>query len=121
MCIRDRSGVVPGNHAGSDPGVDVAGAAGPGHFKATQSHHTGISGVEGVAGGFISSQAVAGVGILHQSGVVQGGFHVGVILGVEIVGVVGEGHEVHVLSLIHISTPSTAISWAPSSPRSRRT
>ena len=90
-------GVVAGDHAGGVEGVDVAGAAGPCHLEAAQRHHgTGVLGVEGIDGALIGAPAVVGVGVLHQRGVIQSALHVSIGLGVEVVGVVGEGHELHV-------------------------
>ena len=39
---------------------------------------------------------MVGVGILHQRGVIQSALHVSIGLGVEVVGVVGEGYELYV-------------------------
>ena len=89
--------VVAGDHAGGVEGVDMAGTAGPGHLEAAQGHHgAAICGVEGGDGVLIGLPAVAGVGILDQGGVIESALHIGVILGIEIVGVVGEGHELDV-------------------------
>ena len=89
--------VVAGDDAGSIEGVDMAGAAGPGHLEAADGHHVaGVVLVELGDGVLVGLPAVAGIGILDQGGVIEGGLHIGGILGIEIVGVVGEGHELDV-------------------------
>ena len=75
----------------------MAGTAGPGHFEAAQGHHVaGVFIVELGDGVLVGLPAVVGIGILDQGGVIQSTLHIGVILGIEIVGVVGEGHELDV-------------------------
>ena len=92
-----QSAVVAGDDAGGIEGVDMAGAAGPGHLEATDGHHVaGVVLVELGDGVLVGLPAVAGIGILDQGGVIEGGLHIGGILGIEIVGVVGEGHELDV-------------------------
>ena len=89
--------VVAGDDAGGIEGVDMAGAAGPGHLEAADGHHVaGVVLVELGDGVLVGLPAVAGIGILDQGGVIEGGLHIGGILGIEIVGVVGEGHELDV-------------------------
>ena len=89
--------VVAGDDAGGIEGVDMAGTAGPGHLEAAQGHHVaGVVLVELGDGVLVGPPAVAGIGILDQGGVIEGGLHIGGILGIEIVGVVGEGHELDV-------------------------
>ena len=89
--------VVAGDDAGGVEGVDMAGAAGPGHLEAADGHHVaGVVLVELGDGILVGLPAVAGIGILDQGGVIEGGLHIGGILGIEIVGVVGEGHELDV-------------------------
>ena len=89
--------VVAGDDAGGIEGVDMAGAAGPGHLEAADGHHvTGVVLVELGDGVLVGLPAVAGIGILDQGGVIEGGLHIGGILGIEIVGVVGEGHELDI-------------------------
>ena len=89
--------VVAGDDAGGVEGVDMAGAAGPGHLEAADGHHVaGVVLVELGDGVLVGLPAVAGIGILDQGGVIEGGLHIGGILGIEIVGVVGEGHELDV-------------------------
>ena len=89
--------VVAGDDAGGIEGVDMAGAAGPGHLEAADGHHVaGVVLVELGDGVLVGPPAVAGIGILDQGGVIEGGLHIGVGLGIEIVGVVGEGHELDV-------------------------
>ena len=92
-----QSAVVAGDDAGGVEGVDMAGAAGPGHLEAADGHHVaGVVLVELGDGVLVGLPAVAGIGILDQGGVIEGGLHIGGILGIEIVGVVGEGHELDV-------------------------
>ena len=89
--------VVAGDDAGGIEGVDVAGTAGPGHLEAAQGHHVaGVVLVELGDGVLVGLPAVAGIGILDQGGVIESALHIGVGLGIEIVGVVGEGHELDV-------------------------
>ena len=89
--------IVAGDDAGGIEGVDMAGAAGPGHLEAADGHHVaGVVLVELGDGVLVGLPAVAGIGILNQGGVIEGGLHIGVVLGIEIVGVVGEGHELDV-------------------------
>ena len=89
--------VVAGDHAGGVEGVDMAGTAGPGHFEAAQGHHVaGVFVVELGDGVLVGLPAVVGIGILDQGGVIEGALHIGTIFGIEIVGVVGEGHELDV-------------------------
>ena len=89
--------VVAGDDAGGIEGVDMAGAAGPGHLEAADGHHVaGVVLVELGDGVLVGLPAVAGIGILDQGGVIEGGLHIGGILGIEIVGMVGEGHELDV-------------------------
>ena len=92
-----QSAVVAGDDAGGIEGVDMAGAAGPGHLEAADGHHVaGVVLVELGDGVLVGLPAVAGIGILDQGGVIEGGLHIGGILGIEIVGVVGEGHELDI-------------------------
>ncbi len=88
-------GVVAGDDTGGVEGVDVAGAAGPGHFKAADGDHVALAGVEVGDGALILAPQLLAVGggLAH---VVQSGLGVGGAGGVKVVGVVGEGHEVHV-------------------------
>ena len=89
--------IVAGDDAGGIEGVDMAGTAGPGHLEAADGHHVaGVVLVELGDGVLVGLPAVAGIGILNQGGVIEGGLHIGVVLGIEIVGVVGEGHELDV-------------------------
>ena len=89
--------IVAGDDARGIEGVDMAGAAGPGHLEAADGHHVaGVVLVELGDGVLVGLPAVAGIGILDQGGVIEGGLHIGGILGIEIVGVVGEGHELDV-------------------------
>ena len=89
--------IVAGDDAGGIEGVDMAGAAGPGHLEAADGHHAaGVVLVELGDGVLVGLPAVAGIGILDQGGVIEGGLHIGGILGIEVVGVVGEGHELDV-------------------------
>ena len=89
--------IVARDDAGRVEGVDVAGAAGPGHLKAADGDEAaGILGVELADGALVGAPAVRGVGILDKRGVIQRRFGVGAALAVEIVGVVGKGHELHV-------------------------
>ena len=89
--------IVAGDDAGGIEGVDMAGTAGPGHLEAADGHHAaGVVLVELGDGVLVGLPAVAGIGILDQGGVIEGGLHIGVVLGIEIVGVVGEGHELDV-------------------------
>ena len=89
--------IVAGDDAGGIEGVDMAGAAGPGHLEAADGHHAaGVVLVELGDGVLVGLPAVAGIGILNQGGVIEGGLHIGVVLGIEVVGVVGEGHELDV-------------------------
>ena len=89
--------VVAGDDAGGIEGVDMAGTAGPGHLEAAQGHHVaGVVLVELGDGVLVGLPAVAGIGILDQGGVIESALQIGIILGIEIVGVVGEGHELDV-------------------------
>ena len=89
--------IVAGDDAGGIEGVDMAGAAGPGHLEAADGHYVaGVVLVELGDGVLVGLPAVAGIGILDQGGVIEGGLHIGGILGIEVVGVVGEGHELDV-------------------------
>ena len=89
--------IVAGDDAGGIEGVDMAGTAGPGHLEAADGHHVaGVVLVELGDGVLVGLPAVVGIGILDQRGVIEGGLHIGVVLGIEIVGVVGEGHELDV-------------------------
>ena len=89
--------IVAGDDAGGIEGVDMAGAAGPGHLEAADGYHAaGVVLVELGDGVLVGLPAVAGIGILDQGGVIESGLHIGVVLGIEIVGVVGEGHELDV-------------------------
>ena len=92
-----QSAVVAGDDAGGIEGVDMAGAAGPGHLEAADGYHAaGVVLVKLGDGVLVGLPAVVGIGILDQGGVIEGGLHIGGILGIEIVGVVGEGHELDV-------------------------
>ena len=89
--------IVAGDDARGIEGVDMAGAAGPGHLEAADGHHVaGVVLVELGDGVLVGLPAVVGIGILDQGGVIEGGLHIGGILGIEVVGVVGEGHELDV-------------------------
>ena len=89
--------VVAGDDAGGVEGVDMAGTAGPRHFKARNGDHFACVGrVEGCDSVLVGRPAVAGIGILDKRRVIQSRFDVGVILAVEVVGMVGERDEVDV-------------------------
>ena len=89
--------VVAGDDAGGVEGVDMAGTAGPRHFKARNGDHFARVGrVEGCDSVLVGRPAVAGIGILDKRRVIQSRFDVGVILAVEVVGMVGECDEVNV-------------------------
>ena len=91
-----QGGVVAGDDTGGIEGVDVAGAAGPGHLEARQSHQgTGVGLVEGGHGGTIAVPGLLAGGA-GQAHVVQSALGVGGAGGVKVVGVVGEGHKLHV-------------------------
>ncbi|SCJ72325.1 Uncharacterised protein [uncultured Flavonifractor sp.] len=98
-----QGGVVAGDDAGGVEGVDVAGAAGPGHFEAGQGHD--LTGVLLVEGGHSAGVGVPllGAGFGHLADVIEGGLGVGGAGGVKVVGVVGEGHEIHVGALGQVS------------------
>ena len=87
--------VVPGHDTRGIEGVDVAGAAGPGHLKAAQSDLAVVLGVEGVDGRLVGIPGLLAVcgGLAH---IVEGPFRIGRAGLVKIVGVVGEGHKVHI-------------------------
>ena len=88
-------GVVAGDDAGGIEGVDVAGAAGPGHLKAGDGDNIRLGGVEcghSVLIGFPGLLAVCG----SQAHVVERALGVGFSGLVKVVGVVGEGHKVDV-------------------------
>ena len=90
-----QGGVVAGDDAGGVEGVDVAGAAGPGHLKAGNGNDIRLGGVESshsVLIGLPGLLAVRG----GQTHVVERALRVGGAGLVEVVGVVGEGHKVHV-------------------------
>ena len=89
-------GVVAGNDARGVEGVDMAGAAGPRHFKAADCDDAAVVLVELRDGVLIGFPAMAGVGILDQRGVIERLLVIGSILGVEVVGVIGEGDELDV-------------------------
>ena len=99
--------IVAGDDAGGIEGVDMAGAAGPGHLEAADGHHAaGVVLVELGDGVLVGLPAVVGIGILDQGGVIEGGLHIGTGGGVEIVGVVGEGHELDIgagRQILHIA------------------
>ena len=88
--------VVAGDNAGGAEGVDMAGAAGPGHFKAADGDE--LSRVLLIEGGnvvfvlFPLLLALCG----GKGHVIQSALGVGAALAVEVVGVVGEGHKIHV-------------------------
>ena len=93
-----QSGVVPGDNAGGVPGVDVAGAAGPGHLKAAQGNDVGVGGIK------VRYLALElGPEILAVSGsqahVVEGPLRVGFAGLVKVVGVVRKGHKIDVGAL----------------------
>ena len=89
--------VVAGDDAGGVEGVDMAGTAGPRHFKARNGDHFARVGrVEGCDSVLVGRPAVAGIGILDKRRVIQSRFDVGVILAVEVVGMVSECDEVDV-------------------------
>ena len=89
--------VVAGDDAGGVEGVDMAGAAGPRHFKARNGDlFARVGRVEGCDSVLVGRPAVAGIGILDKRRVIQSRFDVGVILAVEVVGMVGERDEVDV-------------------------
>ena len=89
--------VVAGNDAGGIEGVDMAGTAGPRHFKARNGDHFARVGrVEGCDSVLVGRPAVAGIGIIDKRHVIQSRFDVGVILAVKVVGMVGECDEVNV-------------------------
>ena len=89
--------VVAGDDAGGIEGVDMAGTAGPRHFKARDGDHfTRVFLVEFRNRVLVGLPAVAGIGILDKGRVVQSRFDVGVILAVEVVGMVGERDEVDI-------------------------
>ena len=89
--------VIAGDDAGGVEGVDMAGTAGPRHFKARNGDHFARVGrVEGCDSVLVGRPAVAGIGILDKRRVIQSRFDVGVILAVEVVGMVGECDEVNV-------------------------
>ena len=72
-----QGGVVAGDDAGGIEGIDVAGAAGPGHFKAGNGNHIRLGGVEcghSVLIGFPGLLAVCG----SQAHVVERAFGVGI-------------------------------------------
>ena len=99
--------IVAGDDAGGIEGVDMAGAAGPGHLEAADGHHAaGVVLIELGDGVLVGLPAVVGIGILDQGGVIEGGLHIGTGGGVEIVGVVGEGHELDIgagRQILHIA------------------
>ena len=89
--------VVAGDDAGGVEGVDMAGTAGPRHFKARNGDHFARVGrVEGCDSVLVGRPAVAGIGIIDKRRVIQSRFDVGVILAVEVVGMVSECDEVNV-------------------------
>ena len=90
-----QGGVVAGDDAGGVECVHVAGAAGPCHLKAGDGDKVGVRGVErrdGIPVGLPSILAVGG----GEAHVVERTLGVGGAGLVEVVGVVGEGHEVDV-------------------------
>ena len=96
-------GVVAGNDAGSIEGVDMAGAAGPCHFEAAQRDHgAGVLFVERSDGVLVGLPAVVCIGILDQGGVIQCTLDVRIVLGIKVVGMVGEGNELDVVLLADI-------------------
>ena len=90
--------VVAGDDAGGGEGVDVTGAAGPGHLEAADGDHVSLAGVEG---GDIALVGVPQIltGSTCQAHVVESLLGIDGGGGVEVVGVVGEGHEIDVGAL----------------------
>ena len=89
--------VVAGDDAGGVEGVDMAGTAGPRHFKARNGDlFARVGRVEGCDSVLVGRPAVAGIGIIDKRRIIQSRFDVGVILAVEVVGMVGERDEVDV-------------------------
>ena len=101
--------VVPGDDTRRVEGVDMSGPPGPGHLKPRQGDDlSGVLGVEGVDG--------TGVGIplglalcRHLADIVEGGLRIGVVLGIKVIGVVCEGHKIHVLALRESSHVAQAV------------
>ncbi len=88
-------GIVAGDDAGGVEGVDVAGAAGPRHLEAADGDDVGLAGVEG--GDLVlilTPELLAGRG--GEAHVIERALGVGGGGGVEVVGVVGESHELDV-------------------------
>ena len=90
--------VVAGDDAGGGEGVDVAGAAGPGHFEAADGDDLALAGVEVGDGTLVGGPQLLAVGTC-QAHVVQGSLGVDGGGVVKVVGVVGEGHEIHIGTL----------------------
>ena len=91
-------GVVAGDDAGGVEGVDVAGAAGPRHLKARERDHVGLAGVEVGRSLLVSvPEILAGFG--GKAHVIERALRIRSAGLVKVVGVVGEGHEVHVCVL----------------------
>ena len=95
ICLVVQRGIVPGDNAGSVEGIDVAGAAGPGHLKAGNGYDLGLRFVEGSHGVLVFCPGLLAVsgGLRH---IIQGAFGVDSILRVKVVGVVSERHKVHI-------------------------
>ena len=87
--------VVAGNDAGGIKGVDVAGAAGPGHLKAGNGDDIRLGGVESSHSVLIRLPGLLAVRG-GQAHVVERTLGVGRAGLVEVIGVVGKGHEVHI-------------------------
>ena len=90
-----QGGVVAGDDAGGCEGVHMTGTAGPGHLEATQGDDLGLGGVEIGDGVLIALPGLLGEGG-GQAHVVEGTLGIGLAGLVEVVGVVGEGHEIHI-------------------------
>ena len=99
-----QNSVVSGNNTGGIEGIDVTGAAGPGHFKAADGNHIRLALVEGGDSALIGVPQLLTVGS-HEGYVVQSSLGVGVAALIKVVGVVSKGHKVHigaVLQILHI-------------------
>ena len=87
--------VVAGDDAGGVEGVDMAGAAGPGHLKAGDGDDIRLGGVEGRHGALVGVPEILAA-FAGQAHVVERPLGVGRAGCVKVVGVVGEGHKVHI-------------------------
>ena len=93
-----QNGIVTGNDTLSVEGIDMAGATGPGHFKAADSNDIRLAVIEVSDGGLVSSPQILAVRS-SQRHIIQSILGVSGTGLIKVVGVIGKCHEVDICTV----------------------